>query len=219
MTERGTGSDPVNSLGQTGSEFRRAFREAAEWFASVTNRTGGALDDVALGEWNVRDLIGHTSRAVTTVESYLIAESPAVEVPTTVAYYRRALEADPEQIAERGRQAGLALGDAPAQTVARDVERVTQLVEAAADDARLTTAAGVMLLSEYLPSRTFELTVHTCDLVRALNLIEDVPPSAAAAAARLGADLAVEQGLAAPLLMAITGRTALPADFSVVQRT
>lgn len=167
----------------------------------------------------MRDLIGHTSRAVTTVESYLIAESPAVEVPTTVAYYQRALEADPEQIAERGRQAGLALGDAPAQTVARDVERVTQLVDAAADDARLTTAVGVMLLSEYLPSRTFELTVHTCDLFRALNLIENVPPSAAAAAARLGADLPVEQGLAAPLLMGITGRTALPADFSVVQRT
>ena len=176
-------------------------------------------DEAVLGVWNERDLIGHTSRAVTTVESYLTSETPAVEVPSAVAYYLKALQADPEHIAERGRQAGQALGNAPALAVAETVERVTRLVDSQADDTRLNTAAGVMLLTEYLPTRTFELTVHTCDLLQALNLNEDVPPSAATAAARLGAELAVVRGFAAPLLLAITGRSALPAQFSVVQRT
>lgn len=219
VNEHDAGFSPVNSLGQTRDEVRQGFREAAEWFVTVTEQSREALDEAALGVWSVRDLIGHTSRAVTTVESYLTSDTPTVEVPSAVAYYRRALAADPEQIAERGRQAGQALGNTPAQTVARAVERVTQLVDTVADDARLNTAVGVMLLREYLPTRTFELTVHTCDLVQALNLTKNVPLCAATAAARLGAELAVVQGRAAPLLLAITGRTPLPEHFSVVQRT
>lgn len=210
---------PVNSLGQDSSEVRDAFRDAAEWFTGITDQAEEALDRPALGVWNVRDLIGHTSRALTTVESYLTSDTRTVEVPTAAAYYLKALQADPEQIAERGRQTGQALGAAPAQAVAQAVERVTQLVDSQPDDARLNTAAGVMLLTEYLPTRTFELTVHSCDLARALDLSPDVPPSAAAAALRLGAELAVAQGSAVPLLLAIAGRISLPEGFSVVQPT
>ena len=86
MTEPVAESGPVNSLGQSGDEVRDAFRNAAEWFSSVTHQAGDALDEAVLGVWNVRDLIGHTSRAVTTVESYLTSETPAVEVPSAVAY-------------------------------------------------------------------------------------------------------------------------------------
>lgn len=217
MTRPEAQPGPVNSLGQSGREVRDAFRDAAAWFARIAAQADDALDRPALGVWNVRDLIGHTSRAVVTVESYLIADTPAVDVPTAVGYYLRALQVDPEHIAERGRQAGQALGKAPGRSVARAVERVTQLIDSQADDARLRTVAGVMLLIEYLPTRTFELVVHTCDLVRALSLGQDVPPSAASAAMRLGAELAVTQGSVAPLLLAMTGRTALPAGFSIVQ--
>jgi hypothetical protein len=73
-----------------------------------------------------------------------------------------------------------------------------------------------MMLTEYLPTRTFELTVHTCDLVRALGLSGNVPPSAATTALRVSAELAVARNVAAPLLLALTGRTALPDGFSII---
>jgi hypothetical protein len=208
----------VNSLGQTGDQVRNAFREAAEWFATVSEQAGDRLDQEALGVWNVRDLIGHTSRAVTTVETYLLTDELPVEVPTAVDYYLKALKGDPARIAERGRQAGQALGDRPSGAVAAAVERITELVYSQADHARFNTAVGVMKLTEYLPTRTFELTVHTCDLVRALGLSGNVPPSAAATALRISAGLAVARNVAAPLLLALTGRTALPEGFSIVER-
>jgi hypothetical protein len=68
----------------------------------------------------------------------------------------------------------------------------------------------------YLPTRTFELAVHTADLATALGLPPDVPATAAAQALHLVADLAVADGLAGPLLLAATGRPGLPAGFSVL---
>jgi hypothetical protein len=203
-------------LGQTGDQVRGAFREAAEWFSTVSKQAEDRLDQEALGVWNVRDLIGHTSRAVTTVETYLLTDAPPVEVPTAVDYYLLALKGDPARIAERGRQAGEALGPGPSEAVAAAVERITKLVYSRADHARLNTAVGVMMLTEYLPTRTFELTVHTCDLVRALGLSGNVPPSAATTALRVSAELAVARNVAAPLLLALTGRITLPDGFSII---
>ena len=73
----------------------------------------------------------------------------------------------------------------------------------------------------YLPTRTFELTVHTLDLVAALGGSVEVPAglagpiaaclslAAAVAGARPGPD-------AGQLLLALTGRRGLPAGFSVI---
>jgi hypothetical protein len=74
----------------------------------------------------------------------------------------------------------------------------------------LTTIAGGMRLRDYLPSRTFELTVHTADLAAALSVPAEVPPAAAAQSLHLLADLAVTQDAAAPLLLAATGRPTPP---------
>jgi hypothetical protein len=73
-----------------------------------------------------------------------------------------------------------------------------------------------MRLADYLPTRSFELTVHTADLATALELPLDLPETAAAQALHLVTILAVGHGLAGPLLLAATGRPGLPSGFSVL---
>ena len=81
--------------------------------------------------------------------------------------------------------------------------------------ALVTTIAGGMRLEDYLPTRTFELAVHTSDLATALGVPLDVPASAATQAIHLAAELAVADGLAGPLLLAATGRPGVQ-GFSVL---
>lgn len=73
-----------------------------------------------------------------------------------------------------------------------------------------------MRLQDYLPTRTFELTVHTADLARALGLPLDLPGTAAAEALRIVSELAIREGHAGAFLLAATGRTGLPAGFTVL---
>jgi hypothetical protein len=74
-----------------------------------------------------------------------------------------------------------------------------------------------MRLIDYLPSRVFELVVHTLDLATALAVPVTVPESAARVALHLLADLAVTQPeKTAPLLLSATGRGALPAGYTAL---
>jgi Mycothiol maleylpyruvate isomerase N-terminal domain len=119
-------------------------------------------------------------------------------------------------VAERGRRAGAALGADPVGFLAELEERVRAKVAAAADDAFVATAAGGMRLVDYLPTRTFELVVHTADLAAALGVPGDPPPEAAASALQLAALLVREHGDATDVLLALTGRRALPPGFTVL---
>nr|WP_205707607.1 maleylpyruvate isomerase N-terminal domain-containing protein [Kineococcus vitellinus] len=168
----------------------------------------GCWGEPGLGEWDVRALVGHTSRSLSTVEAYLAAPAAAVEVATTTGYYRAtsALAAGPG-VAQRGRDAGTALGADPAAAVAGLAARVVPLVAARGGEELLTTVAGGMRLRDYLPTRTFELVVHTADLATALGEPTEPPAPAAAAALELVAALALETGRAGQLLLAATGRT------------
>jgi uncharacterized protein (TIGR03083 family) len=198
-------------------DSRRAFRDAAEWFVRTAALVGDRWDHPGLGEWDVRALVGHTSRSLLTVESYLARPAPDVAVPTPVAYYlaTSAVAAGPA-VAERGRDAGAALGADPAAAVAGIAARVLPLVGERDGTELVTTLAGGMRLADYLPTRTFELAVHTADLATALGLPPEVPRTAAAQALHLVADLAVANALAGPLLLAATGRPGLPSGFSVL---
>ena len=198
-------------------DARRAFADAAQWFVRTTALVGDRWDRPGLGEWDVRALVGHTSRALLTVEAYLARPAAAVEVASAADYFRatRAAAAD-AAVAARGRDAGSALGTDPAAAVAEIAARVLPLVDAQDGTALVTTIAGGMRLADYLPTRTFELAVHTADLAAALGLPLDLPATAAAQALSVVADLAVTDGLAGPLLLAATGRPGLPAGFSVL---
>ncbi|SCG45897.1 TIGR03083 family protein [Micromonospora echinaurantiaca] len=198
-------------------DSRRAYADAVGWFVRTAAAVGDRWDRPGLGEWDVRALVGHTSRSLLTVEEYLTRPAAAVRVGSAADYYRatRAVAAGPG-VAERGRAAGAALGADPATAVAEIAVRVLALVETQDGDALVTTIAGGMRLADYLPTRTFELAVHTADLATALGVPVDVPATAAAQALRVVADLAVGDGVAGPMLLAATGRAGLPAGFSVL---
>jgi uncharacterized protein (TIGR03083 family) len=198
-------------------ESRRAFADAAGWFVSTTALVGDRWAEPGLGEWDVRALIGHTSRSLLTVEAYLARPAVTLEIPSAADYFRatRAMAAGPA-VAQRGRDAGDALGDDPASAVAEIAARVVPLVDAQDGGTLLTTIAGGMRLEDYLPTRTFELAVHTSDLARALDEPLDVPATSAVQALRLVTELAAGDGRAGPLLLAATGRTGLPPGWSVL---
>jgi uncharacterized protein (TIGR03083 family) len=198
-------------------ESRRAFADAAGWFVSTTALVGDRWAEPGLGEWDVRALVGHTSRSLLTVEAYLARPAQTVEIPSAADYFRatRAMAAGPA-VAQRGRDAGDALGDDPASAVAEIAARVVPFVDAQDGGTLLTTIAGGMRLEDYLPTRTFELAVHTSDLARALDEPLDVPATSAVQALRLVTELAAGDGRAGPLLLAATGRTGLPPGWSVL---
>jgi hypothetical protein len=198
-------------------DSRQAFADAAEWFVGMVAAVGDRWTAPGLGEWDVRSLVGHTSRSLLTVEAYLARPAPAVQRESPTDYFRAtAATARGADVATRGREAGAALGTDPATTVAEIAARVLPLVGGCDGNELVTTIAGGMRLRDYLPTRTFELVVHTADLATALDVPPDPPATSARQALGLVADLAVAGGLAGPLLLAATGRLGLPAGFSVL---
>ncbi|RLV49634.1 hypothetical protein D9V37_06860 [Nocardioides mangrovicus] len=178
------------------------------------------LDSPGLGDWDVRALLGHTCRAFLTVESYLApAEPGGGPTLTGAADYFRAVAAglaDPAQVRQRGVDAGAALGEDPRGAALAIATRVAELVVSTPDEAPVATPVGLMILEGYLPTRAFELTVHTLDLARALDRpVPDVIAATAAPALELCARLLpVERQVA--VLLALTGRESLPVGFSVL---
>ena len=210
---------------------RASFKGAALYFADAVSRVpADTWERPGLGVWSVRALVGHTSRALITVESYLNAGAEQVTIASAADYYMGALAqaadgapadekaALDEAVAERGRQAGLALGPDPAGAVRDIAKRVTARVDAAADTALVGTPWGGMALIDYLPTRTLELTIHTMDLIAALSLdqAEPAPDEAVAVTFALIGELAHRRRLDSDLLLAATGRRALPSGYTVL---
>ncbi|MGH3502292.1 MAG: maleylpyruvate isomerase N-terminal domain-containing protein [Nocardioidaceae bacterium] len=199
-------------------DVQDAFTQAATWFVATAPAGRGRLNEIGLGEWTIRDLVGHTSRALLTVESYLNKAVPTIDVLSAVDYFRLAFAStgDPAAVAQRGRDAGADLGAEPADAVAAIAERVIAQVCGAAEDAAVATPVGGMRLIDYLPTRTFELTVHTCDLAVALDQPVAVPDAAAVESLTVLGGLTTKAGYAASLLRAATGRRNLPDGFTVL---
>jgi uncharacterized protein (TIGR03083 family) len=199
--------------------IREAYQQAAQFFVdTVAQVRDSQWEQVGLGEWTVRDLVGHTNRALLTVETYLATPATTAELQRPVEYFLRAAVSlgDPAAVAARGREAGKALGAAPLATVRDTAQRVLQRVEAASDATLLKTPVGGMRLLDYLPTRVFELTIHTLDLAAAAALAATPPEAAARVTSALVVELALSGSKIAPLLRATTGRGPLPTGFSVL---
>jgi uncharacterized protein (TIGR03083 family) len=200
------------------TDVRTTYSEAAGFLVDTARRVEpGDWARPGLGVWSVRELVGHASRALVTVPTYLARPPERVDLPTPVDYYLRtsALASAPE-VAERGRQAAEALGDEPAATLARFMGQAVMAVGDAPGGALVGTPWGGMRLPDYLRTRIFELTVHTLDLAAALGLEARPPEPAAQVSMALAAELAVRTGQAGPLLLAVTGRGPLPDGFTVL---
>ena len=195
------------------------YLSAAQGFLELVEQVPGTAWALpALGVWDVRGLVGHASRALTTVETYLGAPETGKRVDGPVEYYLAVRgSATPESVAQRGRETGDALGAYPAPAVREMVERVTSLLGNTPDDAVIASPAGTMALIDYLPTRTFELAVHGLDLARVLKV---EPPAslmpAVAASLELAGAIGARLPTAPELLLLLTGRTGLPENLSVV---
>jgi hypothetical protein len=183
---------------------------------------GGRWNEPGLGEWDLRALVGHTARAFVTIESYLSspnsADPGAAFLDGPVAYYRAALGGvvDHGAIAQRGREAGAALGDDPASSVHEIADRIVALIETLSDDAILTLPWGAIHLDGYLPTRLVELVVHTADLGAALARPTDLSPAAVGRVAGILGELSALRGNGEAVLLALTGRAPLPSGFSAL---
>jgi uncharacterized protein (TIGR03083 family) len=200
----------------------RSYEQATRFFIDVTSRVRPEQwDEPGLGVWSVRDLVGHTTRALSTVESYLGNPSGKARIATPADYFdasrSRGPQDDPREVAQRGREAGAALGQDPLQAVRDIAERVLGIVAGADSDAVVGTRAGDMTLEPYLPTRVFELVVHTLDLAAAIGAQVEPPREALALAFELAAELAARSGQAGTALLALTGRRPLPDGYSVLR--
>lgn len=196
---------------------RAGFEEAVAWFLASVDLVDGRWQEPGLGEWDVRALVGHTSRSLITVENGLDSPAAAVEIATAAEYYLavRSLVSGPA-VTERGRQAGRDLGENPPVVLQRLANRVLARTAVCEGAEVVTTIAGGMSLAQYLRTRVLELVVHSLDLRAALGVPGEPPTGAGIATVLLAAELGSAGGSLSTLLLALTGRGGLPAGFTVL---
>ncbi|WP_200329160.1 maleylpyruvate isomerase N-terminal domain-containing protein [Leucobacter sp. L43] len=216
-------------------ESRTEFAAATAWAVSVVD---GVPDtrwrSPGLGDWDLRALVGHTSRALLTVERGLAAPLEVDAVGGAEQYFARAsgaTAASGASVSARGVEAGTALGEDPALRFAEIAARVLGAVRDAGDPI-VSTVVGGMRLSAYLRTRTFELIVHGLDICEAVRAASDTastrtgppdefaePPTAPLLSTmRLAGALAVGNGDGREVLRALTGRGELRSGYSVLAR-
>ena len=174
-----------------------------------------------LGTWDLRALVGHTGRSLVTVAEYLATRADRVEAETPAAYFAQVSRIvgrdDDGAIAARGVAAGEALGDDPVAALRASYAAATAALDGVAGtDPVVHTICGGMRVSDYLPTRAFELTVHCLDIAAATGIDFTPPPAALAEALAVATASAIELGLGADVLLALTGRRPLPEGCSVV---
>ena len=193
------------------------YLEAAGSFAELVASLPAALTGPGLGEWDLRALVGHTTRSLVTVVEYLQRPADAAVLDSPAAYVAAAAElvaADPAAVTQRGVAAGEALGADPAAYVRGLVDTVTADLGAADPDQLVTTIAGGMRLRDYLPTRSFELVVHGLDIAAAVPVRWTPPTAALRTAVEVAGEVAVLRGEGALLLRLVTGRE--PGGISIV---
>ena len=179
-----------------------AFPAAADFFAAAAAAVPpDTYERPWSDEWRIIDLIGHGNRAnVLALEYY--------EHPVELAGPDYA---SPENVAARGRAAVQLLGDDPPAAVRAAADRAVAVLGAAPDDAVAGTPFGVMPLGAYLQSRVAELVLHGLDLGTGVE-----PPSdALLACGEAMMSRAVQRGRGADVVLALSGRAALPPGFNV----
>jgi uncharacterized protein (TIGR03083 family) len=194
------------------------FAEAAHAYAALVEQIEpDQWERPGLGVWDLRALVGHGARALITVDTYLDRPARLEALDSPVGYLDATSGAtDPDAVAERGRQAGEALGADPAQAVRDLLERVLPRVREAGDPL-IETIGGGMRLSSYLPTRTFELVVHGLDVARAAELAQPgLSTSLLTEVTCLASAAAVRHDHGPAVLLALTGRQPLPRGFCVV---
>jgi uncharacterized protein (TIGR03083 family) len=202
---------------------REAYKQAIGFFVETAAQVSATQwEQPGLGEWNVRELVAHTSRAMLTVREFAVhapgAPTPTADLATSLAYYHLALAADDinERVAERGRATAASMGPDLLPVIREMAAEVSALVDTLADDHIFVTTIGGIRLLDYLPTRTVELMVHTLDLQAATGIEAAPPRDAMLTTLRVLAELAVASPHAGRLALLATGREAWAGPFTVL---
>ncbi|CAN5842524.1 maleylpyruvate isomerase N-terminal domain-containing protein [soil metagenome] len=206
-------------MAATDPEVVEVYRAAARGFAQLARMIPAArFDGPGLGDWDLRALVGHTSRSLVTVIDYLDMPAAHVEISGPEEYYQRAAAvaaAEGAGVVDRGRRAGAALGHDPAAAIDTLVNEALAKLDGRGDDLIAVLGGAGMHLFAYLPTRIFELTVHSLDIADATGIDFVMPDEALLAATTLAARIAVAMGHGQTVLRALTDRGPLPDSFSV----
>lgn len=206
-------------------DYRRTYRAAAIVFADLASRIPAAsLDGPGFGEWTMRDLLGHTvSSALRQVPAVLADRAPALVVPVPEGYFALLRLAPTEMVAaarsasaDDARATGTVLGDDPAREISGYIGQATAALAGASDDDVVATPAGGMRVRDWLPTRTFELVVHSSDIASAAGLPIEFDPETLSESVALAARVAAITGQGLTALRSLTGRGPLPEGFSIL---
>lgn len=199
------------------------FAAAATAFCGITRDIPeNAWGAVGLGEWDIRTLVGHTTMAVGAVSNCLTVAAEREDIPSAAAYYGAirhfAKTAGANELNTKlSRRAADDLGPDPVAAVDRIVRQALSDLEGAED--RVVGVFGGVLgirLSSFVPTRIFELAVHSLDIARATGIPLVLPAAVIAETTMLAAKIAVESGHGAEVLLSLTGREPLAPGFSAL---
>ena len=178
-----------------------------------------AWDGPGLGEWTLRELAGHTVRALEVIVDYLHAPSPETPMLSDAAeYFGAALSgadatgvAARAGVAARGRERArrFASDDAIADEYTAAHARAVDALLEAASDRLVVSALGPLPLREYVRTRLLETVVHGLDVARATEQKASFPtPCLRAVAVLLAEILTLDPALGERFVLAATGREA-----------
>lgn len=176
-------------------------------------------NEPALGVWDVRSLVGHTARAISTVETYLLMEPGAtVTAPDAESYYVDVFTqyTDNDAIAARGVEAGKKLTEDSGEEFEATLNRALALIKENGQDRIVGVGEIGIPLGEYLRTRVFELVIHGMDIANATNQAHTFPADVVANVADLAARVAVRKGDGEAILFALTGRKPLRQRYSIL---
>ena len=206
-------------------DFRWAYKSAVAVFTDLIHRVpGDRWDRPGLGEWSVRDLVGHNvSSALRQVTVVLTTPATTEEVGSPEGYWAYARSVPAEVVAaarvvasEDARKTGAELGAEPAVAVTEFARHATGALSAVGDADVVAAPVGGMRVREWIPTRTFELVVHGLDVAAAAGVPAEFAAEVVAVTTMQAARVAATGPDSTLLLRALTGRTALPPGFSVV---
>ena len=200
------------------ADIRNAFRESIQQFVEVVERVpSGAWDRPGLGEWSIRELVGHVVGGIDGVVAYAGHLTP-VAAEGAAAYYVQAMSSPRvhEEVAERARIRAASFGENPVEAVRAVVARMLDAVDALDDAAPVTTTVGPVRLVDYLPTRVLEIVTHTMDVSNAAGVPVETSREALTVTLALLSDIAVAHGDGVALAMALSGRRSLPEGFNVL---
>ena len=200
------------------ADIRNAFRESISQFVEVIERVpSDAWVRPGLGEWSIRELVGHVVGGIDGVVADAGHLTP-VAAEGAAAYYVQAMSSPRvhEEVAERARIRAASFGDNPVEDARAVAARTLDAVDALDDAAPVTTTIGPVRLVDFLPTRVMEVVIHTLDIAEAAGLAVEPSHDALTATLALLSDIAVAHGDGIALAMALSGRRSLPEGFNVL---